>query len=132
MKEILKKYRVKDILPGQFLTLSPDTTLSKVLEIVFHSHQEDFPIVENSELVGFLARQDIVTNIHKFGMGKAIKDIMRKDFPTVKDTDSLVKVQNVMQENEIKAVPVLRNKTVCGVISLEDISRVYSMLSSRK
>jgi Zn-dependent protease len=132
LKEVLRKFRVRDILPRQVLTLSSDATLSKVLEVVFHSHQEDFPIMTESKLVGFLTRQDIVANIHKYGTAKAVAEVMRKDFPTVRETDSLITVQKVMQQHGIKAVPVLKNGTVCGVISLEDIGRVYSMLSARK
>lgn len=132
LKEVLKNFRVRDILPKEFLTLSSQATISKALEIIFHSHQEDFPIIEEGVLVGFLTRQDIVTNIHKFGMNKTIREIMRKEFPTVKDTDSLIKVQKLMQENEIKAVPVLRQGIVCGVVSLEDIGRIYTMLSPKR
>lgn len=131
LKEVLKNFKVSDILPKEFLTLSPEATISKALEVVFHSHQEDFPVMEEKNLVGFLTRQDIVSSIHKFGTNKTIREIMRKEFPTVNNTASLVKVQKVMQENEIKAVPVLKDGTVYGVISLEDISRVYSMLSSK-
>jgi len=130
-KEILKNFRVKDILSRECLTLSPDATISKVLEVIFHSHQEDFPVMENGSIVGFLTRQALVTNIHKFGMNKTIGEIMMRRFPTVKDTDSLVKVQKIMQENEIKAVPVLKEGVVKGVVNLEDISRVYAMLSSK-
>ena len=132
LKAILKNFKVKDVLPKDFLTLSPDANISKVLEIVFHSHQEDFPVMEEGRLVGFLTRQDIVTNIHKFGMDKTVREVMRTAFPTVKDTDSLVTVQRIMQENEIKAIPVLKGEIVRGVISLEDIGRVYAMMSSKR
>jgi len=131
LKETLKNFRVKDILARDFLTVLPDATLAKVLETVFHSHQEDFPVMERGRLVGFITRHDIVLSIHKFGTNKVIKNIMRKEFPSVKDTDSLAKIQKVMQDAEIRAVPVVRSGVVCGVISLEDISRVYAMLTSR-
>ena len=131
IKETLKKFRVRDILSRDFYTLRSDSTLAKVLETIFHSHQEDFPIVDDSKLVGFITRQDIITNIHQFGMEKTVKDIMRRDFPKVKDTDSLVHVQNLMQENDIRAIPVVRADEVMGVITIEDIGRIYAMISQR-
>jgi len=132
LKHVLKNFKVKDILPKKFLTLSPEATTAKVLETIFHSHQEDFPVVEKEKLVGFVTRQDIVLGIHKFGMDRKISEVMRRRFPVVKDTDSLVKVQKVMQANEIKALPVVKEGVTRGVINLEDISRVYSMLSSKR
>ena len=88
--------------------------------------------MDNGKLVGFLTRKDVIISIHRFGMNKTIKDIMRKEFPLAKITDSLVKVQMVMQENSVRAVPVIENGVVRGIISLEDISKVYAMLSSKK
>ena len=131
IKETLKKFRVRDILPRDFFTVRSDTTLGKVLELVFHSHQEDFPVVDDGKTVGFITRHDIIMNIHTFGMGKAVRDIMRADFPRVNDADPLTKAQNVMQENGLRALPVMRADTVVGVITLEDIGRIYSMVSQR-
>ena len=99
-----------------------------MLEIVFHSHQEDFPVVENGALIGFLTSQDIVSNIHKLGIERPVKDIMRKQFPVVTRANSLISVQLMMQEDNIKAIPVVEDGIICGIVSLEDIGRVYSML----
>jgi len=131
VRETLKKFRVRDILSREFLTLKPDTTLAKVLELIFHSHQEDFPVVDNDTLIGFVTRQDIMTGIHRFGMDKYIGDVMRKDFPRAKDTDPLTKVQNIMHEKVIGAMPVLKDGEVVGIITLEDIGRVYAMASQK-
>ncbi len=131
IKETLKKFKIRDILPRDFLTINGETTLAKVLELIFHSHQEDFPVVEGSNLVGFVTRQDIIINIHRFGMETKVKDIMRIDFPKVKDTDLLIKAQNIMQDNDMRALPVMRNDEVVGIITLEDIGKVYSMVSQR-
>ena len=131
IKETLKKFKVRDILPHDFFTLNSDATLAKVLEFIFHSHQEDFPILDGTTLIGFITRQDIMAGVHNFGMNKTVKEIMRTIFPKVKDTDSLVNVQNTMQENQMRALPVMRDDKVVGVITLEDIGRIYSMASQR-
>jgi len=131
VKETLKKFKIHDILPPEFLTLDGNTTLSKVLELIFHSHQEDFPVVEGGSLVGFVTRQDIMIGIHSFGMSKQVREVMRIDFPKIKDTDSLVKAQNLMHERQIGALPVMKEDKVVGVVTLEDIGRVYAMVSQR-
>lgn len=131
IKESLKKIRVRDILPRDFFTINGDATLAKVLELIFHSHQEDFPVVDGSILTGFVTRQDIMVGIHNFGVEKKVADIMRKDFPKAKDTDTLVKVQNLMNEKQVRALPVVNNGKVLGVVTLEDVGRVYSLVSAK-
>ncbi len=131
VKETLKKFKVRDILPRDFITLTPDTTLSKVLELIFHSHQEDFPVIDNGAMAGFVTRQDIMVGVHRFGTEKKVGEVMRPEFPKVKDTDSLIKAQNAMSESGCRALPVFRNNEVVGIITIEDIGRVYSMISQR-
>lgn len=129
VKETLKKFKVCDILPRDFLTLPGDTTLAKVLELIFHSHQEDFPVVEGGVMSGFITRQDIMKGIHALGTGAKASEIMRTKVPNVKETDPLIKVQNIMQESGMRALPVTNIKGVIGVVTLEDIGRVYAMAS---
>jgi CBS domain-containing protein len=131
VKETLKKFRVRDILSRDFLTLEADTTLAKVLELVFHSHQEDFPVMEGGRMTGFITRQDIMSGLHQFGPSKAVRDVMRTDFPKVGETDSLVKVQNIIQDSGFRALPVVKGSDVIGVVTLEDIGRVYAIASQR-
>ena len=128
LKETLKGFRVKDILGTQFSTLDKYITISKVLELVFHIHQEDFPVMEGDTMVGFVTRGDIIKALHKSGPNTPISDIMRTDVPVVAPEDKLLKVQHIMEENQIKALPVVRNSLVCGVITLEDIGRLYSVM----
>jgi Zn-dependent protease/CBS domain-containing protein len=127
VRETLKKFRISDILPRDFTVLSADATLAKVLEIVFHSHQEDFPVVESGEMTGFVTRQDIMKGVHSRGTGSAVRDIMRARVPKVKGSDTLMKAQALMQEAGMRALPVVDKGKVKGVVTLEDIGRVYSM-----
>lgn len=133
VKATLKKFRVKDILPSQFLTLQSDATFSKVLELIFHSHQEDFPVMdETNTMIGFITRHDVINGIHQYGVTGKVSSIMRTDVPKVSEYRTLDEVQNIMQGSELNALPVLRGDEVVGVITTEDISRVYSMMSKRK
>lgn len=131
VRETLKKFKVRDILPGDFLTVDSSATVKKLLELVYHSHQEDFPVVDGGRLVGFITRQEIMLSVHGAGTDGIVKDIMRRDFPTARDTDSLIKVQNIMYEKAIRALPVMRNDAVAGVVTLEDIGRIYAMASQK-
>lgn len=129
--ETLKKFKVRDILPDDFLTVTGDATLAKVLELIFHSRQEDFPVMDRTGLVGFITRQDIMAGVHRAGTSLAVRDVMRHTFPRVRDTDSLIKAQDVMQAHTVRALPVMKADKVIGVVTLEDIGRVYAIASER-
>lgn len=131
VRETIKRFRVKDVLAKEFLTLRGDVPLAKVLELVFHSHQEDFPVMDDGNLAGFITRADIIINIHQHGTAKLVREIMRKEFPVARPEDHLTDVQKMMEEAQLKALPVVKDGRVFGVITLEDISRVYSVMSRR-
>jgi Zn-dependent protease/CBS domain-containing protein len=131
VREALKKLRVRDILSRDFLTVSGDATLADVLAMMLHSRQEDFPVVDEGRVSGFLTRRDIIVNVHGSGTAMPAKEAMRTSFPHVRETDSLAKVQNTMQESVMAALPVMRGEDVVGIVTLEDIGRAYAVLSQR-
>ncbi len=127
--ETLKNFRVKDILSNHFLTIDKNTPISKILELIFKSRQEDFPVVEGDQFLGFVTRNDVIAATHKFGSEKRAGDIMRTDLPTVKAEEKLLKAQKIMEENEVRALPVISDGRLRGIVTLEDIFRVYSLVS---
>ncbi len=128
----LRRFSVKDVLPDKFFSVSALTPLAEVLRLTLHSHQDDFPVVDDGRVVGLLTRADIILAIHQSGMQKLVKDIMRKDFPTLQVGDSLIKAHRLMEQWQMKAIPVLKREEVVGVVSLEDISRAYLLMSGKK
>ena len=128
----LRKFHVKDVLPEQFFSVSSQSVLSEVIELTLHSHQADFPVMDGSELVGLLTRSSIFRAIHQFGMKQKVEDVMTKQFPTLHVNDPLTKAHKLMEEWKIKAIPVLNKMKVVGVVSLEDISRVYTLMSDAR
>lgn len=130
--ETLKRFKVKDILPEQYLTVNRETRLSKVLELIFHSHQEDFPVLEGDQVVGFVTRADLISAIHQYGLDKVVGEVMRRDFPSAGPRDSLIKVHKLMEESNLKAVPIIEEGRLAGVITMEDLGKIYSLMSVKK
>lgn len=131
VRETLKKFTIKDIVPAEFIKLDKDATLSKILELMFHSHQEDFPVAEDTRIIGFVTRHDIISGIHTRGMNARVSEIMRTKFPVLHLSDSLSRAQDIMQENNLRAAPVVKMNNVVGVVTNDDIARVYSMMAKR-
>lgn len=128
---LLKRFYVEDILPNDFFTVTADTKLASILETVFHSHQEDFPVVEDGKLVGVITRSILISSIHKLGLEVKAKDIMIKECPKLKPKDSLMRAQTLMAQTQLKALPVTNEDKLCGIITLEDISKVYLVMANK-
>ncbi|MFH1790447.1 MAG: site-2 protease family protein [Candidatus Omnitrophota bacterium] len=134
LRATLRKFRVKDILSGQFVTLNADATFSKVLELMFHTRQEDFPVMDaaSGRMAGFITRQDIISGIHTLGLTGGIASVMRTDVPGIYEGMRLDEAQAIMQSGEFRALPVMRDGHLAGIISIDDINRVYGMMSVRR
>ena len=129
IKATLKGFKVKDVLSQEFLTLNKNASIQSMLERVSHTRQGAYPVMDGHRMVGFVTLGDIVRAMHASGPDIVVSDIMRTDVPSVRPEDKLTRVQELMEENQIKALPVIRNSVVSGVITLEDIGRVYSIIA---
>jgi len=127
LQETIKEYRVRDILSENFVYVNPDTPLSKILELTFHTHQEDYPVMEEGRVEGVVTRKEIIRAVHENRDDITAERLMRRDIPYVKINDRLHDVQKVMGKFSTHAVIVKKKDEVVGIITLEDINRVYVM-----
>jgi len=125
LSETIRNYTVKKVLSDGFISVSPETSLGKVLEFVLHTHQEDFPVIENDRLVGFLTKRDFIEGLHMKSKEASVSEIMRTDIPRVRASTPLHEVRKLMQLHGAGAMPVMRGDKVIGMITVYDIDRVY-------
>ncbi len=131
IKMTLKDHRVVDILDKQLLTVSPQTSVTDMLALIFHSHQEDFPVVSENRIEGFVPRIKIMTALHSGHTTKTAAELMLKQFPQVHPQDNLIDVYKIMQGSGFKALPVVSEGSPVGLITLEDIGRIYAIMSGK-
>jgi stage IV sporulation protein FB len=124
---VIRNFTVEDVLPDKDLQLREDTPLWKVLETVFHTHQEDFTVFRGDEFSGILTRKELMRGIHEKGKEVTAAEVLRKDVPAVKVLSRLDVAQKLMYKYNTKALPVESNGTIIGLITMDDINRVYIM-----
>ncbi len=126
--ETIKSYSVRDILAREYVHLDPDTSLAKILELMFHTHQEDFPVIEDGKMKGFITRREVIHAMHVKGKEVVAGEIMRRDIPAVKVTARLHEVRKLMQKYGTSAMPVKKNDSIVGIVTIDDINRVYMVV----
>lgn len=71
-----KMTKVNEVMTPSVLTVSPDTDIHQASDIMAEKQIRRLPVVENNQLVGFLAIGDIaVETIHVNEAGEALSDI---------------------------------------------------------
>lgn len=129
IKTTLGKIKVKEIISPDFYSVSSSATISEVLNLILHTHQEDFPVVDNDKIIGFIPRDKIMAALHAKELDRRVDELMLKEFPYLSLEEYLFNAYNKMETNRMKALPVLQEDILKGIVTLEDISRIYTLFS---
>ncbi|MHB8859916.1 MAG: site-2 protease family protein [Thermoleophilia bacterium] len=130
MKTVLSRLTVGQAVEEDTKTVAPDQTLSDVVAIVLHAYQEDFPVVDGGRIVGVLTRAKLLGGLHQLGAHTTVEQVMEKEFPVVDAEARFSEVYEKMNSSGIKAIPVVKNKRLLGMVTLEHLSEVFMLLSS--
>jgi Zn-dependent protease/CBS domain-containing protein len=106
-------------------TVGPYNNLAQVMELVLHGYQEDFPVVEeDGRLMGMLTRREILPAANSSQQFADVREIMCTEFPTISpEADLFEKGKRLLQESGMKAIPVIKDGELVGMLTAEDISQ---------
>lgn len=125
-----------DLRVGQAVTTGvdvarPDQTIGELAARLFHTYQTDFPVVDGfGEVVGMVTRDRLITMLGQHGADYPVVDTMRTDFPVGDLSDRVYDVFERMRAGGVRAMPVIEEGRLVGLLSLEDISEVFALLSA--
>lgn len=135
MKAALAGIPVRNAMLTDFRTLSRTDTLARAVELLLAGSQQDFPVVENAQVMGLLTRRMLVDALARQGQDELIMNIMRRDVPTVDVCEMLEDVAARFEENGLSTLPVLQNGQLVGLLTMENIGEfamIRSALRARK
>ena len=117
---ILSTLDINKIIQTDYLTVNPDGNLEKLVEMISHSDQVVFAVVdENLELLGVIYFNDIREIIFSAFKVKytPIKEIMQTPKEIIYPTDSMETVMNKFENSKVAFLPVIKNGKYFGFIS---------------
>ncbi len=127
VQETIRKYSVRDILAKDFAFVRAETPLSAMLELMLHAHQEDYPVMDGDNIIGFITKREILKGIHERGKTALAGEIMRLDIPAADISADLYQVQTMMQKHATPALPVKSGRRIVGIVTIDDISKIYML-----
>lgn len=117
---ILSTLDIDSIIQTDYLTVHPDENLSKLVDLISHSNQVVFAVVNNDrDLVGVVHFNDIREIIFNSYRVKytVIKDVMKTPPATISSSDSMEIVMSKFENTKTAFIPVLQNGKYYGFIS---------------
>ena len=117
---VLSTLDTNSIIQTDFLTVSPDENLEKLVDLISHSNQVIFAVVnEENDLLGivhFNTIREIIFNTYRVKYTK-IRDIMLPLNEIITPDESMEMVMNKFEKSKMTYLPVLKNDKYYGFIS---------------
>jgi CBS domain-containing protein len=132
LKRALSGIPIGSAMVTEFRVLSPSDRLSCAAEHIVAGFQHDFPVLDGARLVGVLTRSDVVRGLSG-GHGEAsVANAMHRRFATARPADMLESVLSDLQLPEAVPIVVLRDDTVVGIMTAENIGEFIVMQGARR
>ncbi|MDD2211375.1 MAG: CBS domain-containing protein [Desulfitobacteriaceae bacterium] len=122
-RHVQRPFYARDVMSLRVKTVSPDTTISEVQQILLRYGHTGVPVTNGKTLVGIISRRDVEKSI-KHGLDHAsVKGFMTTNVITVEGDAILDEVQRLMVHHDIGRLPVVEEGELIGIISRSDILR---------
>ena len=125
------------IMRTDLVTITPDTSLVKAKDIIAEKLIEHLLVVDKSgELVGIVSDRDLkqvwaspATTLSAHELNYLLKQLtvetmMVKKIITITPGTTIERAGRIMQENRIRALPVMENDKLVGIITTTDVMGV--------
>jgi len=119
-----RPHLVRDMMSYPVKTVSPETRLGEVEQMLLRYGHTGVPVTEDKCLVGIISRRDVDKAI-KHGLQHApVKGFMTTNVTTVDVEASWEEVQRLMVQHDIGRLPVVEEGNVVGIVSRSDVLRL--------
>ncbi len=114
------------------LTVSPDTTIQKVLDLTRHYKISGLPVVDGEDLVGIVTSRDMLFETR---LSDPIRNIMTKKdkLVTVAEGASKEEIKGLLHKHRIEKVLVVnKNFQLRGLVTVKDIQKAHEFPNACK
>jgi acetoin utilization protein AcuB len=137
---------VQDFMTKKPVTIPPDMSVSDALQLMREKKVHRLPVLNaRGTLVGIVAEGDLlyaspspatslnVWEIHTLLAKLKVDKVMTRKVITIQEEIPIEEAARIMVENKIGGLPVMRGKTLAGIITESDLFKVFiSLLGGRR
>lgn len=127
LKSAISGLTVSQAMITDFRALSPRDSLSRAVELTLAGFQQDFPVMDGDHVTGVLAQADLLRGLAENGAGSPVESVMQRQFPTATQSELLEVAFEKLQRSECRALIVVRDEHVVGLLTPENIGEMLMM-----
>ena len=104
-------------------SVAPTNTVFEAISMMAEKNVGALPVLEGERLVGMISERDYARKVILLGRGSketTVAEIMTVDLKTAGPEDSVQDCMQIMTENRVRHVPVLKDGKLAGLISNGD------------
>ena len=130
IRDVLEGIKVKDLMKSKFLSVTGDTNLSKIFDILSDSKQTDIPIMDSHNNLQGIVTLHVLKSIlgeNELADFLVADDVSNKNVVTATKEENLNTLLHKIGFKEINTIPVVDEKgKVIGIITRKDIIKAYN------
>lgn len=130
MKSAFSGANVRDAMLTRFRDLAPTATLGEAARQLLAGSQQDFPIVQNGEVLGVLLRKDLIRALQEGGEQALVESVMTRGIKPVQADDLLDSALSGGDVEQQTAIPVFRGTEFVGLLTAENVGEFYMIRSA--
>jgi CBS domain-containing protein len=102
-------------------TLAPADPPERAVRYVLDGFQQDFPVVENGQVVGVLTRAQLLRALSERGASAPVASAMHREFQAASPDEPVDEVLTRLQTCGCHTMPVVRGRVLLGLLSTENV-----------
>jgi CBS domain-containing protein/anti-sigma regulatory factor (Ser/Thr protein kinase) len=123
IEELAYELRVSEVMTRDVLTVTPDTAMGRLMELLQEHHITGAPVVEREELVGVVSIADLLRAMQRGQLDAPVRDFMTSQLITISADDLVVRALDLFAETDINRLPVQgADKQLMGIVTKSDIT----------
>jgi CBS domain-containing protein len=127
MKVALTGLLVRDGMITDFRSVLPTDPLSRAVDITLAGFQQDFPVMDDTRLLGVLTHGDVLRGLAERGKSSAVQEAMCRDFDTTNPSEPLDGALNRMRQGACRVLVVVENEKVVGLLTVGNIGELLAL-----
>ncbi len=128
-KTVLNTLRVGDAYNKHALALVVGDRVSRAVDYILTSYQPDFAVLQGSNLIGIVTRDDVLRALATHTGDTFVTEIMVREFLKMEASKSLDETRRAMAERGTRIAAVYDGTNYLGLISMEDIVEAFTVQS---
>jgi Zn-dependent protease/CBS domain-containing protein len=113
---------VREAMMTRLFTLGRGDTLGQAVELLLAGTQQDFPVVENEQMVGILTRRRLLEALSQRGRDAYVSEVMEPVPEAVSPETPLEEALQRMSAEGVAALPVQSAEGLCGLLSSDNVA----------